>query len=177
MCGSIHSMYMCVSVSTKVHAGPCLWPDCQLSARHYSSVQGPHRNASAKMLPKPLCGEGRPVYSEDAHECSTRWMTSRFTILDFGTNIAVFFLSHKPMITVYRPTLKMAFHVLSNAPSSRSRSSQPLKYKIQGGRNWVRSVANSYSGRKRQKGRIGRILPQYMGIYGVLMYCLCLLVK
>lgn len=41
-------------------------------------------------------------------------------------------------------TWKMSFHVLSNTSSSRSLSSHPLKYKTHGGRNWVRSAANSY---------------------------------
>lgn len=94
----------------------------------------------------------------------------------FGTNIAVFIFCHKPVITVYLPTWKMTFHVLSNAPSSRSLSSQPLKYKIQGGRNWVRSVANSYRGRKWEKVKIERLhwknFTRLIGIYGVLMYCL-----
>lgn len=42
----------------------------------------------------------------------------------------------------------MALHVLSNASSRRSLSSQPLKYRTHGGRKWVLSAANSYVGRK-----------------------------
>lgn len=130
----------CVSVSTKVHAGLCLGPDCLPSARHYSSGPGPHHNASAQTDPILLCGEGQPVYSDDIHDGSTRWTASSSTNWIYCN------------ITVYLPTWKMAFHVLSNTSSSRSLSSQPLKYNTHGGRNWVRSAANSYSGTKWSEG-------------------------
>lgn len=55
-------------------------------------------------------------------------------------------------------TWKMAFHALSNDSRRRPLSSQPLKYRTHGGRNCVRSAANSYQQNSREAEPMREVL-------------------
>lgn len=83
-------VHVCVSVSTRVHAGLGLGPDCLLSARRCSSGRGPRRNASARTDPTRLCGEGRPVGREDTwgfEQMDSQWKE----LLDLRSWMLMFF--------------------------------------------------------------------------------------
>lgn len=79
-------MHVCVSISTRVHAGLCRGPDCQPSARHCSSGPGPRCNASAGTRLTRLCVEGWPVQSENMYY-SNRLGEVRWYILIFFAGV------------------------------------------------------------------------------------------
>lgn len=84
---------LCVSVSTRAHAGLCPGPDCPPSAKRQSSGRGPPHSASARTRPTLLCGEDPPVYSEDINtgltlaafneyvECEDLWVAKYRNII------------------------------------------------------------------------------------------------
>lgn len=94
--------------------------------------------------PQRFCTAGSAMSLWGRSTCAVGGLVGWTVVATAITQILPHCCCHQ-LRTIYSPqTCKMSFHALSNATSSRSLSSQQLKYKTHGGRNWGRSDENSY---------------------------------